>query len=132
MDAIVNSNELPPNNTPHAAARVTAVLWNEPTARALVECALLHGIPEARRGLGLTMHFWYDRYQALLGQSQERDRRRYHTFGLEVIAAEQVPVGPVTYLTGQARDADGHDRIHLQFTAGQTRINEIPSNEIIV
>ena len=105
---------------------------DQASARALVEAALLAEVPEARRGLGIGMQGWQTEYARLCGRTALRDTRGYHTWGIELITSAAVPDVPVSYLTGQARNTDGHDRVYLRLTAGQTEINEHGSSTIIV
>lgn len=115
-----------------AQGRETAPAVNAATARTMLECGLLNEIPEARRFLGVDMANWLTEYERLCESSRNRDVREYHRFGLELIEPADVPAGEINYLTGRARDEDGHDRVYLRFTAGGTQINVHDSSAIVI
>lgn len=101
-------------------------------ARQAVIAAFLNLVPVARQGLGGNVQNWLQEYLRLCSKSGDRDGNDYHTFGLHPINPAMVVIGPITYLTGAARDQDNHQKVFLKITQGQTDINNHASATLIV
>lgn len=107
-----------------------AVAASAAAARAIIQCRLLAEIPEARRRLGVDIQNWSNEFERLCDRSGDRDRQRWHTFGLQPINPGADTAGEVTYLTGALRD-DGVGRVYVRFTPGTTEIGTHTTATII-
>lgn len=98
-------------------------------AEALVEKAIDDQIPQALKALGRNASLWGPKYLQICDKSKQRDTSNWHSWGLELIEAKDVPSLTTYYLTGQQREEKG--RVYLKFTRGQTQIGTHPSTEVV-
>lgn len=81
------------------------------------------------RHLGTNMQQWGAKYLELCARTKERDYRRDHSFGLELVDADDVPAIPPTFLTGAQREENG--RVYMRVTNGESRVPGTATNALI-
>jgi hypothetical protein len=118
------------------AALTTIAPVNAPTqgeAGERIAAAIRNALPRDRVHLGINPAVWRQEYERLCDRTRFRDDQGWHSFGLELVDAQDVRGrDDPSYLTGGRRDDAGFPIRYLRFTTGTTQIGVHPSDQVVV